>query len=165
MSPANERQATPAASFDPDGIKKLLLRLFAAFRTLVFFWSNVPPGEARSPERGRGRGQPVHDGEGGVGAGFRLHRPFNSFDQPDSPSPSGLVYLLPASFERFPCLRAVVWAKHRQSSNTNSQIDGGSPLPSLRGAQGGEAEKKQLRINTVFFNGRGDFEIFLIFFL
>lgn len=105
MATANESQATPAASFDPDRIKKLLLRLFAAFRTLVFFLSNVPPGEARSPERGRGRGQPVHDGEGGVGAGFRLHRPFNSFDQPDSPSPSGLVYLLPASFECFPSVR------------------------------------------------------------
>lgn len=105
MAPANERQATPAASFDPDGIKKLLLRLFAAFRTLVFFLSNVPPGEVRSPERQRGAGGGVSQStteREGWGAGFRLHRPFNPFDQPDSPSPSGLVYLLPASFERFP---------------------------------------------------------------
>lgn len=50
MGAAHEKQATPAASFDPDGIKKVLLRLCAAFKTLVFFLSDVLPGEVRSPE-------------------------------------------------------------------------------------------------------------------
>lgn len=148
MAPANERQATPAASFDPDGVKKLLLRLFAAFRTLVFFWSNVPPGEARSPERQRGAGGGVSRStteEGGVGAGFRLHRPVNPFDQLDSPSPSGLVYLLPASFERFPSV----------CEPSSGRSIASHPTPTLRsppaapfhrcGGQGGEAEKKTVK--------------------
>lgn len=66
MAPTNERQATPATSFDPGGIKKkLLLRLFAAFKNLrIFLVRRAAKGGARSPEREWGGVS--SDGAGGV---------------------------------------------------------------------------------------------------
>lgn len=146
MAPANERQATPAASFDPDGIKKLLLRLFAAFRTLVFFLSNVPPGEARSPERSRGRGQPVHDGEReGWGRGSSCIARSTLLISPTLPPLLDLFtsYLRRLNASRLSASRRLGEAPpviQHQLSDRRRQ-----PPSVAAGSQGGEAEKKTVK--------------------
>lgn len=131
------------------GLKNCCCRSSPPSKLLYFSCPTCRQGRC-AVQRGAGGGvsQSTTEREGW----FRLHRPVNSFDQPDSPSPSGLVYFLPASFERFPSA----------CEPSSGRSTASHPAPTLRsppaapsvaaGGQGGEVEKKKLlRINTVFF--------------